>query len=108
MGETPVVRKHSIRKLYSRSPPELGVGADFVVDSIGVKHIAVDAPLAVAVGDVEDLVEVVAGGEAEFVVLEAAVFAGGAGEGLVDEDRADGRFGGEADAGAFDHKIVGD
>src|SRR6266550_3713243 len=85
-----------IRKLNSRAAPELGVGAEFVVEAVGVKHIAVDAPLAVA------------GGEAKLKVLEAGVFSGGTGEGLLADHAADGRFGGEVDAGAFDDKIVGD
>src|SRR5436190_23398511 len=97
-----------IRKLDSRSAPQLRIGAEMIVQSIRIIHIAVDAPLAEAGGDVEHLIQVVARGQAEFVMLEAGVFAGGADEGLVADDASDGRFCGEVDAGAFNHKIVRD
>src|SRR2546421_10873760 len=98
----------SISKLNSRASPELGVGAEVIVEAVGVFQIAVDAPLAVAGGDVEELVEVVAGGEAELKVLQARVLSSGASESPLAEDGGNGRFGGGGDAGAFNEKIVGD
>ena len=50
-----------------------------VLQAVGVKEVAVEAPLAEAGGDAKDLIEVVAGGEAELVMLEAGVFSGEAG-----------------------------
>ena len=88
--------------------PDGGIGVEFVADGVGVEEVAVDGPLAVALGDVEEEVEGIFEGGTEVVVLEAGVFAGGAGEEGVVGDIGDIEDGSDDEAEFFEDEVVFD